>query len=114
MFCRLGFKKLLDTAYRGTLLKLMTLSMEFIEKLLKMMRSKLKHKWKLRSFWGFFLSEVKKLPEKRRFAKPFFKMKAQECRDAVNGKKNRFSEGVDTSFIIQGIEKMGSPKHVML
>ena len=106
IFHQFGFKKLLDKAYRGTLLKLMTLSMEFIEKLLKLMRSKLKHKWKLRSFWGFFLSEVKKLPEKRRFANPFFKMKAQECRAAVDGKNNRFSEGVDTSVIIQGITKM--------
>ena len=106
IFCQFGFKKLLDKAYRGTLLKLMTLSIEFIEKLLKLMRSKLKHKWKLRSFWGFFLSEVKKLPEKRRFAKPWFKMRAQECRDAVDGKKNRFSEGVDTNIISQGITKL--------
>lgn len=105
-FHQFGFKKLLGDAYRGTLLKLMTLSIEFIEKLLKLVRSKLKHKWKLRSFWGFFLSEVKKLPEKRRFAKSFFKMRAQECRDAVNGENNRFSEGVDTSVIIQGIAKM--------
>ena len=105
-FCQFGFKKLLDKAYRGTLLKLMTLSIEFIEKLLRLMRSKLKHKWKLRSFWGFFLSEVEKLPEKRRFAKPWFKMRAQECRDAVDGKNNRFSQGVDTSIIIQGIAKM--------
>ena len=105
-FSAFGFKKLLNKAYIGTQLKLMTLSMQFVEKLLQLMKNKLKHKWKLRHFWGFFLSEVKRLPESRRFAQPWFRMRAQECRDAVNGKYNKFSQGVDTSVIIQGITKM--------
>lgn len=105
-FITFGFKKFLNKAYIGTQLKLMTLSMQFVEKLLQLMKNKLKHKWKLRHFWGFFLSEVKRLPESRRFAQPWFRMRAQECRDASDGKHNKFSQGVDTSVIIQGITKM--------
>lgn len=106
LFTKHKLSKMLDKAYRGTLLKLMTLSMEFIEKLLKLLRSKLKHKWKLRSFWGFFMSEVRKLPDRRRFSDPWFKMLSKEYRDASDGKKSRVNDGVDSSVIVQGISKM--------
>jgi len=106
LFTKYKLNKMLDKAYRASLLKLMTLSMEFIEKLLKLIRSKLKHKWKLRYFWGFFMSEVRKLPDRRRFSDPWFKMLSKEYRDASDGKKNKVTEGVDSNIIAQGISKL--------
>lgn len=106
MFTTFGFKKFLNTAYRGTLLRLLTLPLEYIQKLLKLMKHKIKKGWKLQSFWGFFMSEVRKLPDKRRFADPWFKMLSKEYRDASDGKRNKLNQGVDSSVIVQGISKL--------
>lgn len=106
LFKSYGYFQLLDIAHRGTLLILLTLKEKDIKKLLKLIRRKLTKGWKLRSFWGFFMSEVRKLPDKRRFGDPWFKMLSKEYRDAFDGKKNRLTDGVDTNIFIQGVNKL--------
>ena len=106
MFKSYGYFQQLDIAHRGTLLILLTLRDKDIKKLLKLIRKKLSKGWKLRSFWGFFMSEVRKLPDKRRFGDPWFKMLSKEYRDAADGKKNRITEGADSNIIAEGITKL--------
>ena len=106
MFKSYGHFQQLDIAHRGTLLILLTLRDKDIKKLLKLIRKKLSKGWKLRSFWGFFMSEVRKLPDKRRFGDPWFKMLSKEYRDAADGKKNRITEGADSNIIAEGITKL--------
>lgn len=106
IFLHHGCHHQLDIAHRGTLLKLLTLREKDIKKLLRLMRRKVKKGWRLRSFWGFFMSEVRKLPDRRRFGDPWFKMLSKEYRDAADGKKNRVTEGVDSNIIAEGITKL--------
>lgn len=103
IFNSYGFNEYLGTAYRGTLLKLLTYSLDRIEKLLALMRHKLSKKWRLRSFWAFFMKEIE---NERRFAAPWFKKLAGEYRDAADGKNNRITKGVDTNIVAQSIAKL--------
>ena len=106
IFTTFGFKRMLEKAYDGTICQLLKISLKYIEKLLKLMRWKIHHGWKLRSFWGFFLSEKRRLPQTNNFANPYFKMRAKEFRDAIDGKKSRMTEGVDTNIVVQGISHL--------
>ncbi len=63
LFESFGFSKELAKAYRGTWLETLKYSLTAIQKLLKLIQHKLKNGWKLKSFWGFFNSEIKKSVE---------------------------------------------------
>ncbi len=106
IFESLGFEDELESAYRGQCLRLMKIPLKQLVDLLKMIRTKLANNWKLRSFWAFFNSELVKLPEKQRFAKPWFPMLAIEHRDAIDGKQNKVMEGVDRAVAVQGMSKL--------
>jgi len=106
IFINFKFSKQLSKAYYGTLLKLLTYSLDSIEKLLKLIRHKLSKGWKLRSFWAFFLHEIQKAPRKKRFAKKWFPFLAGEYRDATDGKQNKLMKGQDTSMIVASITKL--------
>jgi len=106
IFNTLNFSRQLSKAYYGTLLKLLTYSLDAIEKLLKLIRHKLSKGWKLRSFWAFFLHEIQKAPCKKRFAKKWFPFIAGEYRDATDGKQNKLIEGQDSATIVASISKL--------
>ena len=106
IFNKFDFLKQLDSAYKGTIFKLLTFSLDAIEKLLKLMRKKLSKKWRLRSFWGFFMHEIQKAPVKKRFAKTWFPFLAGEYRDAADGKQSKLMDGVDSGVIVQSISKL--------
>jgi len=106
IFTNLNFSKQLSKAYHGTLLKLLTYSLDAIEKLLKLIRHKLSKGWKLRSFWAFFLHEIQKAPRKKRFAKKWFPFLAGEYRDETDGKQNKLMNGQDSATIVASISKL--------
>jgi hypothetical protein len=68
-----------------------------VEKVLRHMQRKDLHNHKRKNFWGFFnhlMSEEKV---------GYHAMRVKECRDAIDGKKTRLDEGVDTRFIVDSI-----------
>jgi len=97
-----SFEKQFSRAYEGTLRILLEHPMEKIEKILKLIKRKIRKGWKLREFWGFFLKQLKG-PKKVR---SFFPYLAHAYLEASAGKYNSTALGVNSSIIAESLGKL--------
>ena len=96
------FEKQLYSAHQRTLSILLEYSVEKIKKILKLMQKKIQKGWNLRSFWGFFLKQLKSNEKTR----SFFLYRANEFIKAANGYPSILTQGVDTNIIVQSLAKL--------
>ena len=96
------FEKQLFRAYRGTLGILLKHPVEKIEKILSLMRKKIQKGWELREFRGFFLKQLKG-PKK---VQSFFPYLAHAYLEASGGKYKPMTRGVDSSIIVDSLERL--------
>ena len=106
LFEAFGFENHLKTLNKHNFMKLLSYSVDSILKLLRLIDRKLFFDWDLRSFWGFFFHEMKKVHRPHRFARPWFPMLSGEYRDAMDGKETRLKNGIDTSINVEQMQKM--------
>jgi len=103
-------------AYLGMRLKMLSWSLTRLTKALKLMRNKLNHKWKLKSFWAFFSSLMtakdakiegvaNREKEKPAKIRTFFRQHHHDVIDCSHGINNKISEGVDTKNISEGLRE---------
>lgn len=89
-------------AYPGTLRILLEYPLKKIEEILRLIQKKLKKGWRLREFWSFFLTMLKKSQK----VCSYFPYLASEYLEASKGKKSFLREGVDTNIIVESLEKL--------